>query len=215
MPDSPPPETLVWLRHAASCGQRDAQLTLHILKRLEALEQRPIPGTVELAAPTPEAAPVATDEEIRALYGLPGTFAEIHRAIYNLGRQHGAAQPPVAQPAPAIFPVEYADANGDGIRILMEPSGDTGQACWVVRNSRRVDPLLEFSTPEAAHAAHQAPQPAPPVAPARGLVERVVNVLGHYGDGTARAAIREVAAWIRSELNGRSVADRLELEADR
>jgi GGDEF domain-containing protein len=42
-----------------------------------------------------------------------------------------------------------------------------------------------------------------------------VNVLGHYGDGTARAAIREVAAWIRSELNGRSVADRLEQEADR
>jgi len=31
---------------------------LHLLERVEALEQRPIPGTVELAAPTPEAAPV-------------------------------------------------------------------------------------------------------------------------------------------------------------
>ena len=59
MPDSPPPETLAWLRHAASCGQRDAQLTLHILERLEALEQRPIPGAVELAALAPEPAPVA------------------------------------------------------------------------------------------------------------------------------------------------------------
>ena len=38
MPDSPPPKTLAWLRHAASCGQRGAQLTLHTLERLEALE---------------------------------------------------------------------------------------------------------------------------------------------------------------------------------
>jgi hypothetical protein len=64
MPE-PPPETLSWLRHAASCGKADAQLTLHILERLEALEQRPIPGFVELADPTPEAAPVATDNPIR------------------------------------------------------------------------------------------------------------------------------------------------------
>jgi hypothetical protein len=28
------------------------------------------------------------------------------------------------------------------------------------------------------------------------LVERVTNVLGHYGDGAARAVIREVAAWL-------------------
>jgi hypothetical protein len=38
---------------------------------------------------------------------------------------------------------------------------------------------------------------------------------GELPYGAARAAIREVAAWIRLELNGRSVADRLELEADR
>jgi hypothetical protein len=63
------------------------------------------------------------------------------------------------------------------------------------------------------HALEWFSAPAPP--PAGGLVERVVNVLGHYGDGTARAAIREVSAWIRSDLNGRSVADRLEQEADR
>jgi len=40
MPDSPPPTTLAWLRHAASCGKADAQLTLHILERLEALEKK-------------------------------------------------------------------------------------------------------------------------------------------------------------------------------
>jgi hypothetical protein len=49
-------------------------------------------------------------------------------------------------------------------------------------------PLDDESRPAA--------QPAPPAPPAGGLVERVVNVLGHYGDGTARAAIREVAAWL-------------------
>jgi len=94
MPDSPPPETLAWLHHASSCGQRDAQMMLHVLgrldaldnkyetqrlatlewgkdvdklmrwiddhlKRIMALEKRPIPGFVDLAAPTPEAAPVA------------------------------------------------------------------------------------------------------------------------------------------------------------
>jgi hypothetical protein len=46
--------------------------------------------------------------------------------------------------------------------------------------------------------------------PAGSLVERV----GTRAGGDARAAIREVAAWIRSELNGRSVADRLEQEAN-
>jgi hypothetical protein len=71
-----------------------------------------------------------------------------------------------AQPAASeIFPVEYADANGEGIRIIMEPADETGQVCWVVRNSRHVNPCHEFPTPEAAYAAHQAraeQQPADP-----------------------------------------------------
>jgi hypothetical protein len=55
-----------------------------------------------------------------------------------------------------IFPVEYADSNGEGIRIIMEPADGTGRVCWVVRNSRRVNPIHGFPTPEAAYAAHQA-----------------------------------------------------------
>jgi hypothetical protein len=68
------------------------------------------------------------------------------RACYNLGRKHGAAQPPAAQPPAA--------------------------------------------------------QPAPVAAPAGGLVDRVTNAIAH-SDGPAelwhddaRAAIREVAAWL-------------------
>jgi hypothetical protein len=56
--------------------------------------------------------------------------------------------------------------------------------------------------------------------PAGSLVERVADAIaaqatpaGIVNDRPARAAILEVAAWIRSELNGRLVADRLEREA--
>jgi len=71
-----------------------------------------------------------------------------------------------------------------------------------------------------------AAQPAPAVkeslttAPAGSLVERVMVLLGHHGDGTARAAIREVAAWLR-EREGRHthssvvIAGDLEQEAGR
>jgi hypothetical protein len=55
--------------------------------------------------------------------------------------------------------------------------------------------------------------------PAGGLVERVTSVLGHYGDGTARAAIREVAKWLRDNPGPNSawsaVARDLMDEADR
>jgi len=68
MPDSPPPKTLAWLRQTA-CRKFDgavtAQVLLHLLERVEALEQRPIPGTVGLAAPTPDVTPVATDAELQ------------------------------------------------------------------------------------------------------------------------------------------------------
>jgi hypothetical protein len=52
------------------------------------------------------------------------------------------------------------------------------------------------------------------------LVDRLAVALlnaprNSNADTKARAAILEVAAWIRSELNGRNVADRLEQEANR
>jgi len=66
-----------------------------------------------------------------------------------------------------------------------------------------------------------AAQPTPPVAPAGGLVERVVKVIADpdgpaelwYDD--ARAAIREVAAWMRENETGYNAARPLEQEADR
>jgi hypothetical protein len=178
----------------------------------------------QTAQPAPPAADCsALDARAWAYIGKQATCGDpAATALIDLLNKPSAPQPaPVA--APGIFPVEYADADGDGIRILMEPAEETGQVCWVVRNSRRVNPLLEFPTPEAALVAHRAAQPpaaqpTPPAAPAEGLVERVTNVLGHYGDGAARAVIREVAAWMRQRTgtiaNGSQWADMLQQEAD-
>ena len=120
-----------------------------------------------LAAPTPEAVPVATDKELLAMRKWSRHWPafdydplEFGRACYNLGRKHGAAQPPAAQPTP-------------------------------------------------------------PPAPAAGLVERVTkashpsvcadpNLYMHE----ARAAIREVAAWMRENETGYNAACWLEQEAD-
>jgi hypothetical protein len=204
MPDSPPPETLAWLRQCAKVeGVVAAQVMLHLLDRVEALEQRPTPGTVELAAPTPEAAPVATDVELKELcWGIAGeSYGFSHtaiRACYNLGRQHGAAQPPAAPPAGSLV----AKALAKTTAILNDP----GRALLT-----EVRKTLELNL----RALEQFSAPAPPAAPAGGLVERVVNVLGHYGDRTARDAIREVAAWMRENHAGYNAARWLEQEADR
>jgi hypothetical protein len=50
-----------------------------------------------------------------------------------------------------------------------------------------------------------------------GLVERVRRIIGldPVGDGKARAAIREVASWLRDERQSPMTADVLEQEADR
>jgi hypothetical protein len=50
--------------------------------------------------------------------------------------------------------------------------------------------------------------------PVGSLAERIMTLLGHYNDGTARGVILEVAAWLRT---GRMLhaAELLEHEADR
>jgi hypothetical protein len=275
MPDSPPPETLAWLRHAASCGQRDAQLTLHILERLEALEapQRqphqdkldrlieqdrgddddlrtlhgialdmvktlPILPEIKrtlyqairepMEQPTPEVAPVATDKELCRAFNSTSEygFEPALRAVYNLDRQHGAAQPPAAQPTPVAAGCSALDARvwayigtqamrGDPaaavlIDLLNEPSAPqpAPPAAPVAVDAR--DPECVERWPDCHSEGYDsrccrfpkscscggeppAPQPAPPAAPAGGLVARVEARAG--GDG--RAAIREVAAWLR------------------
>jgi len=68
-----------------------------------------------------------------------------------------------------------------------------------------------------------AAQPTPPVAPVGGLVERVGEAMERHHfigdiegswDAQARAAIREVAAWMRENETGFNAARWLELEAN-
>ena len=118
-----------------------------------------------------------------------------------------AASAEVRPAASEIFPVEYADSNGDGIRIIMEPADETGRVCWVVRNSRRVDPIHEFPTPEAAYAAHQArPAVKESLTDGTPLLEMVAKAIYNVPpspSAEASAAIREVAAWLdRFALHG-------------
>jgi hypothetical protein len=137
--------------------------------------------------PTPEAAPVATDEELFSVAELERFPIHAYRACYNLGRQHGAAQP-----------IPAAESAADNV-IVHCP-----ETCWVqIRriadgkviydNHRRGTLVIPVGEP-----------PAAPPAPAGGLVEKVAEaIFTAEGDGNtedwtpeARAAIREVAAWL-------------------
>jgi hypothetical protein len=79
---------------------------------------------------------------------------------------------------------------------------------------------IAFEAMKAAQEANPAVKDSLTDAPAGSLVERVMVLLGHHGDGTARAALREVAAWLRSEYPrregyGTAWADLIEQEASR
>jgi len=116
-----PTTTLAWLRQTAKLeGAVTAQVLLHLLERVEVLEQRPIPGFVELAAPAPEAANVAILNHMDYDKALtPGDVLKAQiRACYNLGRQHGATPPapePVGEPLAARPLLEKVARLGDCI----------------------------------------------------------------------------------------------------
>jgi hypothetical protein len=137
-----------------------------------------------------EAAPVATDEELWSLWAnrpnLPNSPAAALRAIYDLGRQHGAAQ---AAPA--------AESAADNV-IIHCP-----ETCWV-QIRRITDGKVIYSNYRRGRLVLQVDEPpAAPAAPAGGLVEKVESVIRPTIPGDpnvyryeSRAAIREVAAWL-------------------
>ena len=218
-----PPETLAWLRQSAATeGAAYSQVLLIVLERLELLERkyetqrlaplewgkdvdmvkrwsddhlrrlealeqprqdkldRLIEQDREDDEHTPEAVPMATDEELRLVADAQRLWSDSRRAVYLLGRQHGAAQ--------ARCPHIRSSDEGSSYCALAEQTA-------------------------AAH-------PTPPVAPAGGLVERVAAAMHpdsfspEESWGTeARAAIREVAAWLE-EHNSPLTADWLREEAD-
>jgi hypothetical protein len=182
-----PQRTLDRLKEFAAAGDNCATAVLHIFERLEKLEQWLTRGDFVQVPPTPEPAPVATDEELCCLWAnrpkMPNSSAAALRAIYNLGRQHGAAQPTPA-----------AESAAD--RVLV----NCPETCWV--EIRRIaDGKVIYSNHRKGELTIPVGEPPAALpAPAGGLVERVANAIGDGSFGNwlpeARAAIREVAAWL-------------------
>jgi len=121
------PQTKNWLRQSAALdGAVVSQTLLNLLERVEALEQRPTCKQSLQVPPTLEAAPVATDNGLLRCYAQAiedaVKRAASHdkakeagrRAIYDLGRQHGAAQSPAAQPTPPVAPAGGLVERGCG-----------------------------------------------------------------------------------------------------
>jgi hypothetical protein len=88
------------------------------------------------------------------------------------------------------------------------------EALEIAENDRRYrecSKLIDEATPKQIRAA---------VAPARSLVDRVARAIGRDDEPInwepeSRAAIREVAAWMREKEGGEFIIRRLELEAER
>lgn len=86
-----------------------------------------------------------------------GARWRLARAAELLSQHHPEPLPP------GIVPVEYWDIDS-GARIVSEPAEEGSGGCWVVLNSRHVNPCTEFPTLEAAwkalQVAHALPLPA-------------------------------------------------------
>jgi hypothetical protein len=176
------PQALAWLRQSVLAdGSTYSRVLLHLLERVEALEARLIPGAVELAADarafgtkmvrTPEAAPVVTPMPDGYAYRYPGVLGGIE---FSGGREINGSRPIEAIPYWLGRP-PAPEAAPPVMQRLMEAPMD----------ARGYVDLRE---------------PAPPAAPAGGLVERVWhamwNAMAISDEEGARAAIREVVAWL-------------------
>ena len=192
--------------------------------RVEALEAaqnlRQQDEDVERVAADPQ--PVATDEELQRCYGwafmeavqkgdaAPEATELAHRAVYDLGRQHGAAAN--SKPSPnfdqirslsdALIKAECAltdIAEGEALRDDGDPLKWNQQRCAdTLAIIRPVMQQHKICTPEWPGSGFSPSQPPPP-APAGGLVEMLADV---WSDGkplhpaARRAAIHHIADWL-------------------
>jgi len=139
------------------------------------------------------------------------------RAVYDLGRKHGAFANSKPTPndrqigssadtglLPMIVSETGSDDEPETERIIC--SAISGGADYVngmprelslerIRYGLHIGSLRISARYVQAPAEVTEPTPAPVV----GLVERLIHLLGHYGGGTARAAIREVADWLEQQ----------------
>jgi hypothetical protein len=127
-----PEDTLAWLRQAAAAGQADAQVMQELLRRVEALEQRPIAGDHELAPATEDSSVTAPPdaEEPQTLHSVAlrmvdtlerlGVLLEIRQTLKRAIREPMA--PATAAAAPVATDDElwqtWHDADGSTLESL-------------------------------------------------------------------------------------------------
>ena len=160
-----------------------------------------------------------------------GTADEIYlRGIRAVLAARPATQPPATQPAPpvaaaalshALIKAECALSDiAEGEETNAAPSTFEWAEQRCVKALDTIRPVMRdhgIRTSEWPGCGFSPPQPAPPAAPAGGLVERVAGSIWQTCDLgiEARAAIREVAAWLRENEIGFDAAHALGQEADR
>jgi len=194
------PKTLAWLRQSAKFEGAVTAHVLLLLERVEALEEK---NRLDMEA-----------------------WASMRRASCDYQRRLLILEAAQQQPTPVATDKEQPLPSH--IAITYQPKS-------VYQPLRPAQPPAAQPTPPPAPAGglvvtggtgatSRPAQPAPPVAPAGGLVERVggamerdyviADIKGTW-DAQARAAIREVAAWMREHETGFNAVRLLEREADR
>jgi hypothetical protein len=233
------------------------------LAGLEAWRRQHLIQAREVVAGQAEPEPLTTDEELYRTYMLdtgPDTVVDGLRAVYDLGRQHGAraaateadnaTAATVAEIRSSLFKDAAPDAPAVKDSLTAAPAGSLVErvagrlsaACGLQDgqwDEAAIDVIREVAdwfrneidySGTAAVLEQEAAQPesAPdaPAAPARSLVEQMLDAMDQHLESNryaeARAALRVVAAWLREndserEMGGdaAATADLIEYEAFR
>jgi hypothetical protein len=174
--------------HSVALKMIDTLASLGVISEIRSTLRRAILEPMEPAA---AAAPVATDDELTRVFDTYHLWRDSRRATYNLGRAHGT-------PPAVVVALQEAEAVLTKIvRDVWNRSNWLGrQAFAPLPTIRAALQLLGQPAPAAApESIEPEAQPAEDAALAEGLVKKIAFTAG-CGDGTSRAVIREVAAWL-------------------
>jgi hypothetical protein len=162
----------------------DTLASLGVIPEIRSTLRRAILEPMEPA--TAAAAPVATDGELRRIWNETFGIPEAFRAIYDHGRAHGT-------PPSVVEALQKAEAA-----LARAGQSSSSQVLDALPTIRAALQLLGQPAPAAAVEPIEPQaeaQPAEDAAPAWGLVEKIAFT-ACCGNGTPRAVIREVAAWL-------------------
>jgi hypothetical protein len=197
------PETLAWLRQSAAVGAVTSQVLVNLLERVEALEARPIPGTYELAAPTPEAAPWRTTRRLEDELNAANRLLAVYRK--NAGRAEAARLRLQNCPTHGQQPIN-AWGCPECVRELRQEDERLRELRWRWAQAQAI-----AADRNGRPAAPPAPAPESPTEAlaARPLLEKVArlgDVIGQQTVAQVRQLAEQADAWLRDNPPGQPVA---------